>query len=65
LGTSVFGENLVDGGAVEVALFEGVVAVKDEGNIFTIIDISFGADSSVSSTVGVNAFEDTVIESTK
>jgi hypothetical protein len=65
LGTSVFGEDLVDGGAIEVALCEGVVAIKDKSNVFTIVDISFGADSSVSSTVGVNAFEDTVIESTK
>jgi hypothetical protein len=43
--TGVFGENLVDGGAIQIALLQGVVTVKDEGNVFTIVDVAFSADS--------------------
>jgi hypothetical protein len=62
LGTSVFGEDLVDGRAIQVALLQGVVTVKDEGNVFTIVDVAFSADSPSSSTIGINAFGDVVVE---
>jgi hypothetical protein len=48
LGTGVFGEDLVDGRAIQVALYEGVVAIKDEGNVFAIVNVAFSADGSIS-----------------
>jgi hypothetical protein len=41
LAAGVFGEDLVDGRAIQVALLQGVVTVKDEGNVFTIVDVAF------------------------
>jgi hypothetical protein len=48
--------------AIEVALFEGVVTVKDEGNVFTVIDVAFSADSPNSSPIGIDAFGDAAVE---
>jgi hypothetical protein len=62
LGTGVFGQHLVDGGAIEVALCEGIVTVKDQGNVFTVVDVAFSADSPSSGTIGINAFGDTAVE---
>jgi hypothetical protein len=62
LGTSVFGEDLVDGGAIQVALCESAVAIKDEGNVFAIVNVAFGADSPSSGTIGINAFGDAAVE---
>jgi hypothetical protein len=62
LGTGVFGEDLVDGRAIQVALCESVVTVKDEGNVFTVIDVAFSADSPNSSPIGIDAFGDAAVE---
>jgi hypothetical protein len=62
LGTSVFGEDLVDGGAIQVALCEGVVAIKDEGNVLTIVDVAFSADSPSSGTIRVDTFGNAAVE---
>jgi hypothetical protein len=62
LATSVFSEDLVYRWAIEVALFEGVVTVKDEGNVFTVIDVAFSADSPNSSPIGIDAFGDAAVE---
>jgi hypothetical protein len=62
LAAGVFGEDLVDGRAIQVALFKGVVAVKGEGNVFTIVNIAFGADSPGCGTIGINPFGDAAVE---
>jgi hypothetical protein len=43
--TGVFGEDLVYLWTMEVALFEGVVAVKNEGDVFPVVNIALGADT--------------------
>jgi hypothetical protein len=60
--TGVFGQHLVDGGAIQVALCESVVTIKDEGNVFTVVNIAFGADSPSSSTIGIDAFGNAAVE---
>jgi hypothetical protein len=62
LGTSVFGEDLVDDGAIQVALCESVVTIKDEGNVFTIVDVAFSADSPGCGPIGINVFGDAAVE---
>jgi hypothetical protein len=62
LGTGVFSEDLVYRWAIEVALCEGVVTVKDEGNVFTIVDVAFSADSPGCGPIGINVFGDAAVE---
>jgi hypothetical protein len=62
LGTGVFSEDLVYRWAIEVALCEGVVTVKDEGNVFTIVDVAFSADSPSSGTIRVDTFGNAAVE---
>jgi hypothetical protein len=56
LAAGVFSEDLVYRWAIEVVLCEGVVTVKDEGNVFTIVDVAFSADSPSSGTIRVDTF---------
>jgi hypothetical protein len=60
--TGVFGEDLVDGGAIQVALCESIVAIKDQGDMLTIVDVAFSADSPDSSTIGIDAFGNAAVE---
>jgi hypothetical protein len=62
LGTGVFGKDLVDGRAIQVALCESVVTIKDEGNVFTIVDVAFSADSPGCGPIGINVFGDAAVE---
>jgi hypothetical protein len=62
LAAGVFSEDLVYRWAIQVALCESVVTIKDEGNVFTIVNVAFGADSPSSGTIGIDAFGDAAIE---
>jgi hypothetical protein len=62
LASRLFGEDLVYRGALEVALGEGVVTVKDEGDVFTVVDVAFGANPTCDSAIGINAFGDAAVE---
>jgi Domain of unknown function (DUF4351) len=55
-------EDLVYRGAMEVALFEGVVAVKDEGDMVAVVEIAFCRYSTGNGSVGVDAFGDAAVE---
>jgi hypothetical protein len=61
LASRLFGEDLVYRGTMEVALFEGIVTVKDESDVVTVVEVALGADTPCCSTVGVDAFGDAAV----
>jgi hypothetical protein len=53
---------LVDGGAIQVALCESIVAIKDQGDMLAIVNVAFGADSPSSGTIRVDTFGNAAVE---